>query len=73
MKHIFSNEDNTCTTEFVSGDGTLSFYAGCDPDTQECYNSNEYCTDCLDVPDWNNRSDDTCGETQIEYAYFDDV
>lgn len=68
MKHIFSNEDDTCTTQYVSADETHSFYAGCDPNTEECYNSNDYCTDCLNVPAWQDGSD-TCGETQIEYLY----
>jgi len=64
MKRTISNEDDTCTTQYISADGTLSFYSGCE-DGNGCYNSNEYCSDCIDVwPDY-----DTCGATYEEDVY----
>jgi len=60
----YCNEDDTCTTQYISADGTLSFYSGCE-DGNGCYNSNEYCSDCIDVwPDY-----DTCGATYEEDVY----
>ena len=49
MKRTISNDDITCETQFISADGTLSFYSGCGESVNGCYNSNEYCSDCIDV------------------------
>ena len=57
------NDGYTCSTQYVSSDGTLSFYAGCDVD-DGCYNSNDYCNDCINL--WQDR---VCYETYSDYVY----
>ena len=64
MKRTISTEDYTCETEFNSADGTIRFYSGCE-DGLPCYNSNDYCSDCIDVlPGY-----DTCEGTHEEDVY----
>ena len=64
MKRTISTEDYTCETQFISADRTVSFYSGCE-DGLPCYNSNDYCSDCIDVlPGY-----DTCEGTHEEDVY----
>ena len=64
MKRTISNDDITCSTQYISADGTLSFYSGCE-DGNGCYNSNDYCSDCIDVlPGY-----DACEGTHEEDVY----